>query len=73
MKDVNSLTMHDHGPESTARILYEFLEARLPLLESRAKMATSMRFMNVHGCRSAIGRSTLCGVGAMLHGVGKQS
>ena len=64
MKDFNSLTMPDHGLDFAARTLYEFLEAGLALLDSRARMATNMPFMNVHDCRRAAGSSTLKAVGA---------
>ena len=73
MKDVNSLTMHDHGLYITASILYEFLEAGLALLNSGARMAASLRFMNVHDCRSAVGSSTLQAVGATSCCVGGRS
>ena len=73
MEDDNYLPMHNVNLKTTASILYEFLEFGLPLLESRAKIATSMRFMNVHACRSAVGRSTLNSAAAPFYGVGKQS
>ena len=73
MKDANCLPIHDDGLKTTTNILCVFLESELPLLASRAKIATSMRFMNVHIGRSAVGRSTLNNVGATFCGVGKQS